>query len=68
MTLAPPPPDEAALHAEVAALDMEALRPTFDRLARLAQTITGAPIAQVALTLETEVWTRVIKSAGIRAD
>jgi PAS domain S-box-containing protein len=57
MTLDPLPPDEAALHAEVAALDMEALRPTFDRLARLAQTITGAPIAQVALTLETEVWT-----------
>ena len=56
MTLHPPPDEEAARRAEVAALDMEALRPTFDRLARLAQTITGAPIAQVALTLETEVW------------
>ena len=56
MTLDPPPLDEAARRAEVAALDMEGLRPTFDRLARLAQTITGAPIAQVALTLETEVW------------
>ena len=57
MTLDPPPLDEAAHRAEVGALDMEALRPTFDRLARLAQTITGAPIAQVALTLEAEVWT-----------
>ena len=57
MTLDPPPLDEAARRAEVAALDMEALRPTFDRLARLAQTITGAPIAQVALTLASEVWT-----------
>ena len=57
MTLDPLPSDEAALRAEVAKLDLECLRPTFDRLARLAQTITGAPIAQVALTLETEVWT-----------
>jgi len=57
MTLDPAPTDEAALREAVESLDMEGLRPTFDRLARLAQTITGAPIAQVALTLETEVWT-----------
>jgi PAS domain S-box-containing protein len=57
MLLDPPPVDEAARRREVAALDLEALRPTFDRMARLAQAITGAPICQVALTRVEDIWT-----------
>ena len=65
MPLDPPPPEEAVRRAEAQSLDMEALRPTFDRLARLAQTITGAPIAQVALALDSQLWTTGVTDAPL---
>ncbi|MES2033187.1 MAG: ATP-binding protein [Pseudomonadota bacterium] len=42
--------------AEIRALDMEALRPTIERVTRLARTVAEAPVAYIALVDKDRVW------------
>ncbi|MDR3508942.1 MAG: ATP-binding protein [Caulobacteraceae bacterium] len=42
--------------ADVGALDLEALRPAFERIARLAHALSDAPIARVAILQGERVW------------
>ncbi|MFN3857002.1 MAG: ATP-binding protein [Caulobacter sp.] len=52
----PPVQDNQARLREVRALDVEALRPTIDRVCRLARHLSGAAHAYVVLVDEDRVW------------
>jgi PAS domain S-box-containing protein len=48
--------DGSARIAEIRSLDLEALRPTIERVVRLAKVLADAPVAYVTLVDDTEVW------------
>ncbi len=56
MTPAPSPSEEAERLAAVAALDLAAAEPAFERLARLAAALAGVPLAHVAMMQADGVW------------
>ncbi|HLI66204.1 MAG TPA: ATP-binding protein [Caulobacteraceae bacterium] len=51
--------------AEIAALDLEAARPGFDRIARLAQCQTGAPVVQISLVQADSLWRAGVSDVDI---
>ena len=56
MIIAPVPADEEARLAEVRALRLDILKPTFERVAALARTITRAQIACVGFVDSEVTW------------
>ena len=48
--------EERSRMAAIAALDLEAARPSFERIARLTQCIAGAPMVHVGILLADTLW------------
>ena len=48
--------EERSRLAEIAAMDLEAARPTFERICRLAQSVVHAPLVHVALVQSDTLW------------
>src|SRR5579871_1046225 len=48
--------DERNRLAEIAALDLEAARPSFERIARLTQCLTRTPIVHISLVQADTLW------------
>jgi PAS domain S-box-containing protein len=56
--------EESARQRAIAAVDLEAARPVFERIARTAQRLSGAPVAHVSIIGKQQIWFAGVHEGG----